>query len=330
MALKLVCAHIRSGSSVHQPLSSSATMLRRYVSTQSPEEVERMPERRRKIESTFPFHNDIALSANDISTYRKQGFVTLNRIFSDDFIEVWRGAVHRAVSKRTSRIHHGEADATNVDLEYLDAVFTQRVNLFLTDSEMCDIFNKVKYAIGKYACLLEGIDAVRLYHDQALIKEPWSNPTSWHMDMPYWSFTSKNAISAWIPLDEATVPNGCMHMIPGSHRVVEAVADATGTFAEVKIGKGMSDVFGTFPAVGKMDALAIPLPTGSISFHNGMTIHGAGANMTSRRRTAMTFQMMPSGALFNGKQNILSKKQLAEMKIGQVLNDESMFPLMYR
>jgi ectoine hydroxylase-related dioxygenase (phytanoyl-CoA dioxygenase family) len=42
-----------------------------------------------------------------------------------------------------------------------------------------------------------------------------------HLDVPYWSFTSLNAISIWIALDDATLENGCMYFMPGSHKVRE-------------------------------------------------------------------------------------------------------------
>ena len=40
-----------------------------------------------------------------------------------------------------------------------------------------------------------------------------------HLDVPYWSFTSLHAISVWIALDDATLENGCMYFMPGSHKV---------------------------------------------------------------------------------------------------------------
>ena len=64
--------------------------------------------------------------------------------------------------------------------------------------------------LGKMAADLAGVDGVRIWHDQALIKMPWANPTSWHQDNPKWSFTSDVAISIWIALDDVTGHNGCI------------------------------------------------------------------------------------------------------------------------
>ena len=39
--------------------------------------------------------------------------------------------------------------------------------------------------IGKMAAQLAGVDGIRIWHDQALVKKPWANPTSFHLDTPY-------------------------------------------------------------------------------------------------------------------------------------------------
>jgi len=71
------------------------------------------------------------------------------------------------------------------------------------------------------------------------------------------------------------------------------------------------------------------MKAGSCSFHNGLTIHGANANMTPGSRRAMTCAYMPDGNTFNGIQNILSDEQVAKLSIGDVMDDEEQNPLIY-
>ena len=71
------------------------------------------------------------------------------------------------------------------------------------------------------------------------------------------------------------------------------------------------------------------MKAGSCSFHNGLTIHGAHANMTSGYRRAMTCAYMPDGNIYNGIQNILSDEQVAKLQIGDPLNDDIQNPLIY-
>jgi len=72
------------------------------------------------------------------------------------------------------------------------------------------------------------------------------------------------------------------------------------------------------------------MKAGDCSFHNGLTAHGAGANMTRTRRIAMTCAYMPDGNIFNGEPNILPEEYLHRLKIGDPLNNNEQNPLIYR
>ena len=91
----------------------------------------------------------------------------------------------------------------------------------------------------------------------------------------------------------------------------------------------MDAIFDFYPQFITYKSVAAPMKAGSCSFHNGLTIHGAGANMTSGFRRAMTCAYMPDGAKFNGIKNILTDEQVSKLKIGDLLNDEAQTPLIY-
>lgn len=168
-------------------------------------------------------------------------------------------------------------------------------------------------------CQLEGQPGFRVWHDQALIKEPFGNPTAWHLDNPYWSFHSRHALSIWIALEEATPYNGCMCFIPGTHHLAR--------YDNVGIGANMADLFKLYPQMAETDPVAFPMRPGDCSFHNGLVAHGAGANMTRTRRIAMTCAYMPVGSTFNGQQNILPTDYFQSLKPGQVLDHDELNPL---
>ena len=175
--------------------------------------------------------------------------------------------------------------------------------------------------LGKMAAQLSGAEGIRIWHDQALIKRPWANPTSWHLDTPYWSFSDRRALSIWVALDHATYENGCLFFIPGSYHKT--------TFDNPGIGKNMGAIFSTYPEFKTSKSVAAPMKAGSCSFHNGLTIHGAHANMTPGYRRAMTCAYMPDGNTFNGTPNILSDEQVACLKVGDLLNNNAQNPLIY-
>ena len=68
---------------------------------------------------------------------------------------------------------------------------------------------------------------------------------------------------------------------------------------------------------------------GSCSFHNGLTMHGAGANMTPGSRRAMTCAFMPDGSTFNGVQNVLPETYFNSLTIGDKLDNNDIMPLIY-
>jgi phytanoyl-CoA hydroxylase len=216
-------------------------------------------------------------------------------------------------------IKTGEADGINEDSDYFAKVFDQLLNLWQTNSEVKEMMFDQR--IGKMAAQLAGVNGIRIWHDQALIKRPWANPTAWHLDTPFWSFSDRNAISIWVALDNATLENGCLFFIPGSHKLT--------SFDKITIGRNMDGVFETYPKLKNMATTAAPMKAGSCSFHNGLTVHGANANMTNGFRRAMTCAYMPEGNTFNGEPNILPDAYLKNLKIGDPLNNDEHNPLIY-
>ncbi len=265
------------------------------------------------------------LTQAQIQRYRQDGFVVIEDLLDPDELSFWREAVTEATEERGGRkfpgeeTKTGEDDGINKDAEYYGKVFDQMINLWQTNEKMKQLMFDER--TGKLAADLSGCDGIRIWHDQALIKRPWANPTAWHLDTPFWSFSDKRALSIWVALDDATLQNGCLYFIPGSFHHT--------SFENPGIGKNMDAIFDFYPQLAGSKPAAVPMKAGSCSFHNGLTIHGAGPNMTPGIRRAMTCAYMPDGATFNGIKNILSDEQVARLKIGDLLNDDSQNPLLY-
>ena len=60
---------------------------------------------------------------------------------------------------------------------------------------------------------------MRLYHDQALLKEPGGGPTPWHQDQYYWPIDTDDTITMWMPLVDVTDPVEGMTFGDGTHRL---------------------------------------------------------------------------------------------------------------
>lgn len=256
------------------------------------------------------------LSGDEIASYRENGFVVLDDFLTEDELEAWREAVDEAVDLRGEHKLPGQSGKTFTGSN--NAVFKQRIQLWMDNEKVRRLM--LDERIGKMAAELEGVDGIRVWHDQTLIKMPWGNPTSWHQDNTKWSFTSNHAISIWIALDDATPHNGCLYFLPGSHRA---------RYDDVPTARPMSEIFEQNPVLREIDPVPAPMKAGSCSFHNGLTVHGAGANMTRGLRRAMTCAFMPDGATFNGNKNVLPQSYVETLEVGDVIDNDELVPLIY-
>ena len=151
-----------------------------------------------------------ALTKQEISDYRMDGFVAIADLLSPSELEQWRNAIDSAIEQDLVR---PPADSAAVK----GKVFDQRMNLRRVSASIKRLVESA--SLGKLVADLEGVDAVRLYMDQALVKNPYGAPTQFHQDLPWWPFDTDHACTIWIALDDATVANGCLYFVPGSHRL---------------------------------------------------------------------------------------------------------------
>lgn len=260
-----------------------------------------------------------ALTSDQLDAYRRDGFLVVEGFLDADELEDWRRQVEEAVQQRRNTATQGPGNLDLAQESYYAQVFLQALKLADTHAGVRRLMHDP--ALGRMIGELAGVDGVRIWHDQALFKPAYGNPTGWHLDNPYWSFSSPDAISIWVALDDATLANGCLSYLPGTHR--------SGRTGEVAIGENFGDLFRVYPDWLDIAPVACPCPAGSAVFHNGLTAHGAGANVTNRPRRAMTCAYMPDGAVFNGKQNVLPPEYFASLQVGDPLNDPVVNPLIW-
>jgi hypothetical protein len=127
-------------------------------------------------------------------------------------------------------------------------------------------------------------DDVAFDFDMLIDKAPGtSTPTPWHQDSAYWiDLPDRRAASCWIALDEATVDNGCMWFVPGSHRLPMRAHRPAGT------GGGALECDGS-----EAEGVPVPLAAGSCTFHHGGTIHYSRGNSTAGHRRALIVNFRP-------------------------------------
>ncbi len=257
------------------------------------------------------------ISDTQAKSYRENGFLIVRNFLSDSERQEMITAISDTVKEMGKQRIAGSNAAEIEEDDYYDHVFLQRLNLWKINPTIKKFFTDPGLATALHK--LCGTEKMRIWHDQTLQKMAWANPTSWHLDNPYWSFHSRQAISIWIALDDATLQNGCLYYLPGSHKIA--------TFENSSIDQNMAGLFEVYPEFKTIEAVPAEMKAGDAGFHNGLTAHGAGTNMTPYPRRAMTCGFMPDGSTFNGQENILSKEYCATLKIGDPLQDDAQNPV---
>jgi phytanoyl-CoA hydroxylase len=113
-------------------------------------------------------------------------------------------------------------------------------------------------------------------------------PVLWHQDGSYWPLDPMEVVTLWLAVDDSLPENGCMRVIPGSHR--EALQEMKQrTDVESVLGSGIDD-----NQVDDSAAVNCVLKAGGVSVHHPIIIHGSNANHSPRRRCGLTIRYIPT------------------------------------
>ncbi|MBI4557691.1 MAG: phytanoyl-CoA dioxygenase family protein [Candidatus Hydrogenedentes bacterium] len=252
------------------------------------------------------------LTEAQVQDFRENGFIVGPRIYTDAEADELR--------ERMFTVHHGKSQGSaeanrNLLGDGADRVVIQIVNIWEAD----DLFRKHVYneKICALTAQLIGYPVLRVWHDQVQYKPPKvGGPTNWHQDHPYWPIIQPaELISAWTALDDATIENGCMWMVPGSHKWGPHKGGTIGT----------DDA--TFEPTPDLDALPngikiqrVPceVKKGQVMFHHCLTWHGSPNNNSDRGRPAIAVHYMPGYTRFEPNGAHLMDKRV-EVKPGEIL-----------
>ena len=213
-----------------------------------------------------------ALSAAQIARFSCDGFIKLKHVFSAHVLECYGREITRLTLERNSQSRPMAERST------YDKAFLQVTNLWEHSAVVREFVHGKR--LGRIAAELLGVSGVRLYHDQALYKEPGSGITPAHADQYYWPLSSDRTVTAWIPLQAVPRELGPLAFYTGSQAVEFGRDLGIGDESERAITANM-----------EMHGFSIadePFDLGEVSFHLGWTFHKAGANASDRPRAVMT------------------------------------------
>ena len=212
---------------------------------------------------------------------REKGHTMLCGVLSPAEIDAWAPVVREVGLGITPE---NRRDDTQDEL--LAKAFLQLQNLWRADERMARFCLAARF--GQIAADLLGVDAVRMYHDQAIFKEPGGGPTPFHQDQYYFPLDGDEIITMWMPLTPVTADMGSLVYGTGTHRLghlgeFEASEESERIFRQLIADKGIP-----LETHGVMAA-------GDATFHTAWTLHGAPENTTGTMREVMTIIWFADG-----------------------------------
>jgi ectoine hydroxylase-related dioxygenase (phytanoyl-CoA dioxygenase family) len=220
-----------------------------------------------------------AITNAQVEQFARDGFIKLKQVFGRELLTAYGDEITNQVIKLNKEDRPLEQRGT------YGKAFLQITNLW-TKSEVVERFVRSK-RLARLAAELMGVGGVRMYHDQALYKEPGGGITPWHADQFYWPVDTNNTVTAWIPLQDTPMDLGPLAFSATSHRVHLGRELEISDDSEKKISKQLLE--SGLPLVEE------PFELGEVSFHLGWTFHRAGPNRSDRPRKVMTIIYIEDG-----------------------------------
>lgn len=262
----------------------------------------------------------------DVQFYRQNGYWIAPKILSDEELELLREHHAKVIAGEygTQRPPWSRNIEPGQPLNHIVKID----NSHWADSVIAKIV--LHPLIGEMAARLAGAKGIRLWHDQLLYKPPDTGTrgnVGWHQDYQYWQCTDPpELLTAWLALDDVSEQNGCMQVVPGSHKWGLL---PEGNFFEQDLEtlqRRIEQVSGHPWRTAKCE-----MPAGALSFHHCLTIHGSGPNLSRRPRRSWAVHLMPDGTRYRA--NTPSDRHMNVFLLGGKDGDPfagPYFPLLYR
>jgi phytanoyl-CoA hydroxylase len=251
------------------------------------------------------------LTKQQLRKYRDEGYLKYTSLLSarelellkERYIRVYEqfrsdGKLHNvAVSTDTSGTK-AQSPPENLQIHYM-CHYDDMILAFLYSRKLLDA---IENFIGPN---------IRLFFEQGFWKPPLHGaPTNWHQDNGYFKLEdSSKGVGCWIALDDATKDNGCMWVVPGSHRQTYGHYRDLTTDHLVR-----TDV----PAE---QAVPVELEAGGALFFEFGTLHQTKANTTNTHRRALAIHFAASGALSTDPTWLAREKKFIPLLRGRGSSD---------
>lgn len=260
------------------------------------------------------------LSSEQVRFFREEGYLIGPQVYSPERCLALRQRLDDVMEGRS----RASPEAKRNLLGDSEMVVIQVVNIWEAD----DLFREHLYqpAICEMIADLMGTDVVRVWHDQVQYKPPRiGGPTNWHQDHPYWPIIQPaDLVSAWLAIEDATLENGCMRVVPKSH--------LWGPHKGGTIGTNEADFSpmpdqSLLPDDARIEVVPCEVKAGQVMFHHCLTWHGTAPNRSEKGRPGIAVHYMPGYTRYEPSGGHLVEHRVT-VKPGEALQGE-FFPTVW-
>ncbi len=220
------------------------------------------------------------LSQEQVEFYQTQGYLVVEDVLRrdeleaawsivDDFVEASRLLTEQS---RHFDLEPGHtADNPKVRRMSSPATYHPFFDQLMRDNRILDMLSQL---VGP---------AIRAQGNKLNMKPPEvGSPVEWHQDFAHYPHTNDDLCAVGIALDDATEENGCMMVVPGSHRGP--------IFDHHQDGYFIGAISPTRDQIDLSTAVPLAIKAGSISIHHARTLHGSALNTSSHSRRLLLYQ----------------------------------------
>ncbi|MGE0314535.1 MAG: phytanoyl-CoA dioxygenase family protein [Lautropia sp.] len=227
------------------------------------------------------------LSAQEVATYHREGYLIPGLRLSAERVAYLRGILDRLIRDNPG-VRPEKLVSAHIDGVNAEGVRGNRA--FLDLAMEPDILDLVEQVIGP---------DIILWGCHVFCKPAGDGlETPFHQDGHYWPIRPLATCTVWVALDPSTRANGCLRVIPGSHR------DAT---LQPHLHEDRDDLVLTQRAradsFDEAAAVDLELEPGQMSMHDVYMIHGATVNHSTQRRTGVALRYMPGSSVLERNLN---------------------------
>ena len=211
--------------------------------------------------------------------FRRDGFIKLQGVLSHGAVARLRHELLQLLNKKFDVSHDDSGNNRFLSLEMM----------WLESALIRDYVLSPR--IAKNSADLLGVKSVRLYHDNALAKEPGCGRTPWHCDDHHFPLATQDVVTAWIPAQPIPVAMGPLAFAKPIG-VFELVKDVDFNKFNTSYDKQVAETF-------MKNNIAIedgPFEMGEVSFHHNQSFHTAAGNRTTQMRVVLANTFFADGA----------------------------------